>query len=186
MAYKNPFRTKQQICDLAKRYLETDAHKDITDKACLAARSALLEGLDERRNLRIVVHWKLQSFIERFAWVRHFPNDLIDDEISHALIPARKMINPSDGRTICHALRVLDSLPRVGIPVASAILMAMRPSCFTVIDRQAYKALSVEFRDPISPAEYLKYLEFCCEQANSFGVTLREYDQALWQRGSKL
>jgi len=65
-------------------------------------------------------------------------------------------------------------------------LMAMRPEYFTVIDRQAYKALSADFRDPISPAEYFEYLEFCREQADLFGVPLRKYDQALWQFGSEI
>ena len=186
MTYKSPFQTKQQICDLSKRYLEADANNDITDKDCLAAGLSLLEGVDERRNLRIVVHWKLQAFVERFAWARDFPNDLIDDEISHALIPARRMIDPFDKRKIGHALMVLDSLPGVGIPVASAILMAMHPNCFTVIDRQAYRALSADFRDPISPTEYFEYLAFCREQANLFGVNLRKYHQALWEFGSEI
>jgi hypothetical protein len=100
MAYKSPFKTKQRICELSNCYLEADAKKPITDQQCLCAGAALRTGYDERSNLRIVVRWKLQTFVKRFEWVRDFPNNLMDQEISHALIPARDMIDFSDDRTV--------------------------------------------------------------------------------------
>ena len=65
-----------------------------------------------------------------------------------------------------------------------AAILAMHPSALTVIDRQAYKALGALFRDPIPVPEYLNYVRFCREHSDRFGVTMREYDQALWQSGS--
>jgi len=84
---------------------------------------------------------------------------------------------------IIKALRAFDDLPWVGIPVASAFLTALHPCRFTVIDRQAYKALSVDFPGYLKPDEYRAYLSFCRRQAADLGVSLRVYDRALWQLG---
>jgi hypothetical protein len=65
----------------------------------------------------------------------------------------------------------------VGIPVASAFLMSMHPTIFTVIDRQAYKALSVKFRQYMDPDEYFAYVTFCRPRARR---------HALWSRGESL
>lgn len=65
------------------------------------------------------------------------------------------------------------------------MLMAMYPEDLTVIDRQAYKMLEARFRDPVQADEYLNYVKFCRAQASGFGVSLREYDRALWRAGSE-
>jgi hypothetical protein len=181
--YSDPFSTAQEVHDLARRYLELNAKRPITDEQCLAAGSALLQGIDLRTKLRTVFRWKLESFIPRIPWARTFPDGISDAPMQDAIQAAREA-TLSDDRTIRHALRTLDGLPHVGIPVASAILMAMHPDHFTVIDRQAYKTLGAEFRDPLPEQEYLHYLGFCRRRAESLGVTLRDYDRALWQSGS--
>ncbi|HEY1613109.1 MAG TPA: hypothetical protein VGF97_05360 [Rhizomicrobium sp.] len=181
--YQSPFSTSRQIILLSHKYAATDEQHPITERDCLNAGEMIVQGTNERANLQIIFRWKLQAF-ERFPWVRDWPADFIlDEELSHALIPARR-VNLSDYRTICHALRTISSLPYVGVPVASAVLMAMYPADFTVIDRQAYKALKVKFCDPMPFTEYLAYLDFCRGQARKFDIPLRQYDQALWQLGS--
>jgi hypothetical protein len=113
--YCDPFSSAQEVHDLARRYLE--AKRPITDEQCLAAGSELLQGIDLRTNLRTVYRWKLESFIPRFSWARTFPDGISDGPMEHAIQTAREA-TLSDDRTICHALRTLDRLHYVGIPVA--------------------------------------------------------------------
>lgn len=182
-AYSDPFLGAQDVYGLEARYLELNAERPITDAQCLAAGLALLQDIDLRANLRIVYHWKLESFVHRFSWVRSFPDVLSDRQIEQAVRAARQAVL-GDERTVCVALQALDGFPHVGIPVASAILTAIHPDQFTVIDRQAYKTLKAEFRDPIQIREYLHYLNFCRSRSLSLGVSMRQYDRALWQAGS--
>lgn len=183
--YSIPFENRQRVIDFEQRYLKGDAKSPYPDSAALAAGQAILNHEDERGNLRIIFRWKLQSFLKRFKWVTEFPSkEIPDNQIREAMDVARN----ADGgkpRTIKEALQVLDALAYVGIPVASAFLTAIHPSRFTVIDRQAYKALCVAFPN-LRPDEYLCYLDFCKEQATRLGVSLRSYDRALWQYGSEV
>ena len=183
--YAIPFENRQQVIALEQRYLEGDARALYPDAAALAAGEAILSNDNLRENLRIVFRWKLQSFLKKFKWVKKFPgNEISDNQIREAIDVARNA-DCADPRTIETALRVLDALPYVGIPVASAFLTAIRPSRFTVIDRQAYKALCVAFPKNLQPEEYVHYLDFCKGQATRLGVSLRTYDRALWQHGSE-
>jgi len=67
------------------------------------------------------------------------------------------------------AIEAFKDIHGVRVPVASAFLTAMDPEQFTIIDRQAYKALGVKFRDGTS--EYLEYL------GKRLGFTLQESGQ---------
>jgi len=181
--YTSPFSSREEILPLVHEYLEWDAKSQITEDKCLHAGRALLDGVAVRDNLRTVYQWKLQAFIRRFSRARAFADGIGDGIIESAVNAAREATLSDDG-TIRFALQALDKIPGVGIPVASAILMAIHPKRFTVIDRQAYKTLRVSFRDPIPIQEYLNYLGFCRSEADRLGVTLRQFDQALWQDGS--
>ena len=183
-AYRNPFASAQEIRGLAARYTAFDSANPITEQHVLAAGEALRRGVAEREGLRTIFRWKLQAYFHRFPWVREFPDGLADEEITLALGAARR-IDVSREETIAHALKMLDHLPHVGTPVASTVLMAMYPEHLTVIDRQAYKMLKAEFRDPVPADEYLNYLRFCRAQAATFDVSLREYDRALWSAGNE-
>ena len=182
-SYHNPFSSAQEIHDLARRYMQIDAARTITEQGFLNAGNALLRGTNERVNLRVIFRWKMEAYIHRFGWVREFPDSLTDNQIEDALNAARSA-TLMDSQTVSQAFMALDNLPHVGVPVASAILTGMYPADLTIVDRQAYKQLDAEFKDPIPPEEYIHYLGFCREQARRLGVTLREYDHALWQSGS--
>jgi hypothetical protein len=179
-----PFSTKKDLLAETAKYLEGDAKKEITDRDCLRAGSGILQNDDLRENVRIVYRWKLESFRKRFEWVDRFPVDVTEQQISHALAPARALHDQSSDSDVRYTINVLTCLPGVGIPVASAFLMAIHPTAFTVIDRQAYKALSVKFRQYMNPDEYFSYVIFCRSRARRHAVTLRQYDQALWERGA--
>ena len=182
--YRCPFENGEEANRLAEKYLQSKAV--VSDEECLRAGSELLIGRDLRLNFQTIFRWKLQSFINRFNWVREFPDkeEVTDDALRHIAELVRNAT--ANGGAATKAIQELTNLRRVGVPVASAFLMAVHPNDFTVIDRQAYKALKVEFIEPIPLPEYLHYVAFCQQKASALGVTLRTFDRALWQTGSDL
>jgi hypothetical protein len=78
------------------------------------------------------------------------------------------------------AVSVLSGPYGVEIPVASAVLTAVAPERYTIIDYRALKALG-EKRTWHSVDSYLAYLLCCRKLVRENGVSLRELDRALWQ-----
>jgi len=172
--YQLPFTSEEQIGSLVREYNQSDATLRWPDHKALEAGSRIAAGDFSSENLQQIYWWKLESFFDRFEWVRQFPAPNDASKVELALRAAKE----ADDSTVLTALRTLDDLQGVGVPVASAVLTAIHPDKFTVIDRQAYKALKVPFRSP-SPSEYLHYLNFCRESAAHFHVSLRDLDRAL-------
>jgi hypothetical protein len=79
------------------------------------------------------------------------------------------------------SVAVLSGLNGVQIPVASAILAAVDPARFTIIDFRALEALSIVGQQYITIDFYLAYLVECRNIARENRVTLRTLDRALWQ-----
>jgi hypothetical protein len=75
---------------------------------------------------------------------------------------------------------VLKGLGGVEIPVASAIMTAIDPERYTIIDYRALEALGVSL-SWYTIDSYLAYLKRCRELAQENVVSLRELDRALWQ-----
>jgi hypothetical protein len=67
------------------------------------------------------------------------------------------------------------------VPVASAILTAIYPERFTIIDFRALEALNIPEQPYISIDFYLSYLAECRKIASENSVTLRTLECALWQ-----
>jgi hypothetical protein len=78
------------------------------------------------------------------------------------------------------AVAVLTALHGVGIPMASAILTAINPERYTVLDFRALESLGIT-NWPENVAFYVFYLEACRELAAKHGKSLRTLDRALWQ-----
>ncbi len=97
-----------------------------------------------------------------------------DEEIEDALRIA------VEARTERTAIAVLSGLYGVEIPVASAVLAAVAPERYTIIDFRALEALG-EKRTWHTVDSYLAYLECCRRLARENGISLRELDRALWQ-----
>jgi hypothetical protein len=74
------------------------------------------------------------------------------------------------------AIAVLCGLHGVQIPVASAILAAIDPLRFTIIDFRALEALGIK-KAVLNIDYYLAYLSHCRELASKHGVTLRQLEQ---------
>jgi hypothetical protein len=179
--YLLPFDTQAQIEELVQEYEKYDATLRWPDESALKAGKLILAGHLSSENLQQIYWWKLESFFDRFEWVRGFPAPNEWRKVEAAL---QAVVNTTD-YTLLDTLKILDDLSGVGLPVASAVLTAVHPDRFTVIDRQAYKALRVPFRNP-SHSEYLYYLKFCRGKAEHYRVSLRDFDRALWQSGVQI
>jgi hypothetical protein len=68
----------------------------------------------------------------------------------------------------------------VDSPVASAIMTAIRPETFTVLDFRALEALGNPTADR-TLRFYLHYLRFCTNLAERWSMSLRQLDRALCQ-----
>jgi len=178
-AFRPAFDSAQEVHDLVDQGLA----ERVTREQAFEAGLKLHRGVgDIRAHLRCIYRWKLGAFIRRFEWVRIFPEGVSDELLRDAVARARAAVAKSDDKkALCAALNAFNAIDHVGIQVASAFLMAMDKEHFTIIDRQACKALSTPFRDGASA--YVEYLWFCRAEAKRLGVTLEDHDRALQQRG---
>jgi len=80
------------------------------------------------------------------------------------------------------AVGALIKLSGVGVPTASAILMAIYPERYTVIDQLALRALGISNQEI---AFYVLYNAACRDLAREHGVCLRTLDRALWEYGKR-
>ena len=158
-----------EVGALAKRYEDDD------EKALQAGKN-IVGGQYTRENLRTIFLWKTngrgQSRLLRNT----------DAEIEDALRLA------DNAKTERAAIAVLCGLDGVGVPVASAIMTAVKPEVFTVIDFRALESLGVTSYT-MGADLYLAYLQACRKLSSQNQVSLRALDRALWQwsneRGSR-
>jgi hypothetical protein len=151
-----------EIDALAERYGAAQ------DNDALNAGSRIAGGEYSRENLRAIVRWKSPR---RAALI----DENADKEIAVALQFASAATTPES-----MAIAVLTALRGVGIPMASAILTAINPERYTVLDFRALASLGIS-NWPDRIAFYLAYLEECRQLAVKHGRPLRTLDRALWQ-----
>lgn len=146
------------------------------DNKWLGAGKALTQSGFNISNLEEIYRWKNKKR-GRFDLVqRNAPDDL-----NEAIEVARRTTSDSV------AISALSGLGGIGIPTASAILAAMFPERFTVIDVLALEALGIRHYSLTVPY-YLDYLEYCRKLVAEHGIrpqgeasALRILDRALWQ-----
>ena len=151
-----------QIKELATRYQYDD------DAEALDAGRRIKCGECSRSNLEIIFRWKTRG-----RGIGRLEGNS-EDEIADAL---RLAVQAKTERA---AISVLCGLFGVEIPVASAILTAIDPERYTIIDVRALQSLGVD-DDPKTVDYYLEYLKHCRELAGQNSVSLRDLDRALWQ-----
>jgi len=78
------------------------------------------------------------------------------------------------------AIAVLNGLRGIDVSVASAIMTAVYPERFTVIDFRALESLGCVSTNR-SIAFYLCYLAYCQRLAHEWDLSLRKLDICLWQ-----
>jgi thermostable 8-oxoguanine DNA glycosylase len=166
-----------EIPDLIKRYHQTNSCGEVSDEYCLAAGARIRGGDFSKENLRVIYRWKMDAWKYLGQEQKYFDMNT-DEAVAHALRSAVDGVNTQD---IERAFRELESLNGIGLPLASAILTAIFPEQFTVIDIIALRALGAPEKTSLSMPLYLSYLTFCSEQARRIGISLRDMDRALWQ-----
>lgn len=176
-AFRLQFATEDEqetlslILDYAKRYMLSAGNAE-KDARALRAGYSIRCGKYDRSHFDAIVEWKLEAFLFRNPGRTLARNS--DDEIADAL---RLAVSAKTARA---AIAVLCGLLGVRVAVASALLTAIFPERYTVIDKRALSALGVEAND-VSIDLYLAYLSRCRELAARYHVELRTLDRALWQ-----
>lgn len=145
-----------------------EAYASEEDVGALAAGKKIRNGQFSRKDLEVIFEWKTGGR----GRSRLLHNS--DDEIADALRCA------VDAKTERAAVAVLLGLRGVHIPVASAILTAIFPVRFTIIDFRALEALGIR-KSSVTLDYYLQYLNGCRQLARQNSVSLRTLDRALWQ-----
>jgi hypothetical protein len=151
-----------KINDLAQRY---DSRED--EKPLQAGRD-IRDGAHSRANLITIFDWKTNGRGRKRLCAN------TDIEIADALRIA------VEAKTERASVAVLCGLNGVAVPVASAILTAIDPNRYTIIDFRALEALGYTGSDRTINF-YLGYLSKCRDLAKEYKVSLRDFDRALWQ-----
>jgi hypothetical protein len=156
---------------LAEQYMAEHGEKD---RRMEEAGRLIWAGQRTRKNLEIIYRWKAARA------VRHLLRNT-DADVDRIL---RLAIESIDERSAMVSLIRVSSLG-VGLhgvqcPVASAILTAIDPNRFTVIDYKALNSLG-QPKDAPSVDFYLEYLNACRRIALETMTNIRTLDRALWQ-----
>jgi hypothetical protein len=150
------------IGQLAQRY------EFQSDTDALQAGEQIRAGHCTRANLERIFQWKTGGR-GRSRLAKN-----TDQDIADALELA------VTAKTDRAAIAVLKGLNGVEVPVASAILTAIKPERFTIIDFRALEALNIK-QAYLTIDFYLDYLGECRRLASEHNVPLRTLDRALWQ-----
>jgi len=165
-SYQSVFKPKftdAQVPALVKAYGPE------SDDDALRAGQGIASGTYSLENIKSIFKWKTNG-----RGISRQENNK-PGEIADALRLA------AQAETERSAMAVLCGLNGVGVPVASAILTAMFPTRFTVIDFRALQSLGCENDDDGTINFYLLYLNACKDWAEQYKCTLRNLDRALWQ-----
>jgi hypothetical protein len=161
----------EEISQARSRYRE-DAGELKREAAAFESGRKIAAGDTEPERLIAIIHWKSSRPKGRIMGSNE------PEELSEALRVA------TSAKQVRTAVGVLCGLNGVGVPVASAILTAIYPRKYTVIDWRALKALGAK-KSWLTLDDYLQYIGFCKVKARHLGLSLRELDHALWILGGK-
>jgi hypothetical protein len=136
------------------------------ERAAFESGEKIAAGDTEPGNLDAIIDWKSSRPKSRIK-TGNTPDEL--SEVLQVAVSAKQV------RT---AVGVLCGLNGVDVPMASAILTALSPEMYTVIDWRALNALGVK-KSWLTVDDYLEYLGFCKAKAAELGLSIRDLDQAL-------
>ncbi|WP_155253213.1 hypothetical protein [Bradyrhizobium japonicum] len=154
----------EMIPALAAAHVEDD-----DERRAFAAGRRIAAGSRARDDFMSIFEWKTRGR------GRSRPARNSDVEIRDALDLAMA------ARTERSAIAVLSGLVGVDVPVASAVMTAIDPARYTILDFRALWSLGVEQNSPYYPIPYfLDYLTTCRQIAAETGTSLRDLDRALW------
>ena len=177
VAYFQLQPAEAELQQLAEQYWQTTGDKEhALEKAAFEAGEAIRNGETTLANLEAIVRWKSERAVQYLIGNS-------SEKIRRALALAA-----SPDATTETAVKALIELHGVDLPVASAILAAIFPERYTVLDYRALEALGHARHDV---RFYEEYLDFCKRLADSNMVSpqsdlpaptpLRTLDRALWE-----
>jgi len=177
VAYFQLQPAEADLQELAEQYWQKAGEKEHElEKAAFEAGEAIRNGDYSLANLESIVRWKSERLV-------HYLIGNSNEKIRRVLAVAASPESSTDS-----AVRALLELHGVDITVASAILAAIYPERYTVLDFRALEALG---HAPHDVHFYEEYLAFCKRLAESNIVRpqselpaptpLRTIDRALWE-----
>ena len=156
--------TKAWVLDLAGRY----SYEDDT-AAQQAGRRAAEAGSYRREDFLIVVRWKSARVLP-----------LAEKNTGAQVAAATRSAFTADGEP--QRMTFMLRLHGVGVPVASALLHFAFPGRYPILDFRALASLGdTRIRTQYTPAFWASYVTRCRDAASAAGVSLRDFDKALWQ-----
>lgn len=177
VAYFQLQPAEADLQNLAEEYWQQAGEKEQQlEKAAFEAGEAIRNGDYTLANLEAIVRWKSERVVQYL--------------IANSTEKIRRVLSiaASPDSTTCDAVKTLLELQGVDIPVASAILAAIFPERYTVLDYRSLEALGHARHDVHF---YEEYLAFCKRLAESEIVKpqsdlpaptpLRALDRALWE-----
>lgn len=181
VAYFQLQPAESELQQLADEYWQKSGVKDRElEKAAFEAGEAIRNGDYTLANLEAIVRWKSERLVQYLIGNSN-------EKIRQVLAVAASPETSTEA-----AVRALLELHGVDLPVASAILAAIFPERYTVLDYRALEALGHARHDV---RFYEEYLSFCKRLAESNIVTpqselpaptpLRTLDRALWEWSRK-
>jgi len=177
VAYFQLQPAEAELQQLAEEYWQKAGEREQElERAAFEAGEAIRHGDYSLANLEAIVRWKSERAVQYLIGNS-------TEKIRHALA-----IAASPDSTTETAVRALYDLHGVDLPVASAILAAIFPERYTVLDYRALEALGHARHDVHFYEEYLAYCKRLAEsdivkpQSDLPGPTpLRTLDRALWE-----
>jgi hypothetical protein len=177
VAYFQLQPAEAELQDLAEQYWQTSGEKEHElEKAAFEAGDAIRNGDYSLANLEAIVRWKSERAVQVLIGNS---NEKIRRALSLAASPES---------TTEIAVNALTELHGIDIVLASAVLAAIFPERYTVLDFRTLEALGHARHDV---RFYEEYLAFCKRLAESNIVTpqselpaptpLRTIDRALWE-----
>ncbi len=170
--------SETDLDEWAAKYWTANSAK--LEESAFIAGQQILRGDFSAENLAKIVYWKSPRVVH---YILENPQEKIAEALQKAIAPTT---SPRE------AVLALTELRGIGVPVASAILTAIFPDRYTVIDFRALEALGHE---PGGVEFYEEYLTFCRDLAARLAqrgvihsqenypapTVLRALDRALWQ-----
>jgi len=177
VAYFQLQPAEADLQELAEQYWKKAGEKEHElETAAFEAGEAIRNGDYSLANLEAIVRWKSERLV-------HYLIGNSNEKIRRVLAVAASPASSTES-----AVRALLELHGVDITVASAILAAIDPERYTVLDFRALEALG---HAPHDVHFYEEYLAFCKRLAESNIVRpqselpaptpLRTIDRALWE-----
>jgi len=137
-------------------------------------------------DLYLIVVWKLPARVAQTNAGKALFNNA-PEEIEKVTRRALEAVTADKSETAAiKAVGILDDLPQVGIPFASAILAFFDPKWFGAVDENAWRALGWPDEGEWEPKDYGTYLTRIREIGEQCNLTPREVDAALYWIGSEM